>query len=281
MGAYLRPRSLPDALSALAASRWLVLAGGTDIYPAHVGRPFDEPVLDLSGIGDLRGIDEHADHWRIKALTTWSDLIAAPLPPLFDALKQAAREIGGVQIQNAGTVIGNVCNAAPAADGVPCLLALDAEVALEAADGGRRLSLDAFITGARKTACRPGELVSALILPKPRAPTTLAWFSKLGTRRYLVISIVMIAISLDVDSDGRITAARIAIGACSPVARRLPELEAALRGRTLNSALADVPHENHLAPLTPIDDIRADAAYRREAALTLIRRGLADLGGRR
>lgn len=280
MGEYLRPQSLSEALGAMAASRWLVLAGGTDVFPAHVSSPLEEPVLDLTGIESLRGIEEHDDHWRIKALTTWSDLIAAPLPPLFDGLKRAAGEVGGVQIQNVGTLVGNVCNAAPAADGVPCLLALDAEVELRAAEGDRRVPLGAFISGARRTERRPTELVTALIIPKPRASRAYAHFAKLGARRYLVISIVMVAIGLEVEHGGRIAEARVAVGACSPVARRLPALEAALHGQILRPALAEVLRDVHLAPLAPIDDIRADAAYRREAALTLIRRGLAELGGR-
>jgi CO/xanthine dehydrogenase FAD-binding subunit len=271
---------LSEALGALAAGRWLLLAGGTDVYPAHVLGPLDEPILDLTGIESLRGIEEHADHWRIKALTTWSDLIAAPLPPLFDGLKRAAREVGGVQIQNAGTVGGNVCNAAPAADGVPCLLALDAGVELSASDGERHLPLGEFIIGLRTTARRPAELVTALILPKPPTPRAYAHFAKLGARRYLVISIVMVAISLEVEDGGRIARARVAVGACSPVACRLPALEAALNGQILSRALAQLPREAHLVPLAPIDDIRGDATYRREAALTLIRRGLAALGGR-
>src|SRR5687768_9811045 len=98
---YLRPHDLPDALAALAAGPRAVLAGGTDFYPARVGRSVDEDVLDISAIGGLRGIADSGDHWRIGALTTWSDLIAAPLPPCFQALKLAAREVGGVQIQNA------------------------------------------------------------------------------------------------------------------------------------------------------------------------------------
>jgi CO/xanthine dehydrogenase FAD-binding subunit len=96
-----------------------VLAGGTDFYPARVGRAIDEDILDITAIGELRGIAEDADGWRIGATTTWSELIETRLPPLFDGLKLAAREVGGRQIQNAGTIAGNLCNASPAADGVP------------------------------------------------------------------------------------------------------------------------------------------------------------------
>src|SRR5437879_4322999 len=117
MGAYSRPTALSDALAALRDGRPTVLAGGTDFYPSRVGQAIDEDVLDISRLAALKGIEEREDHWRLGATATWSDLIATELPPLFDGLKLAAREIGGVQIQNAGTLAGNLCNASPAADG--------------------------------------------------------------------------------------------------------------------------------------------------------------------
>src|SRR5436190_3828987 len=150
MAVYLRPHHLEEALAALARPH-TVLAGGTDFYPARVGRTTDEDVLDIGGIAALRGITAGGQGWRIGATTTWSELIEADLPPLFDGLKQAAREVGGRQIQNAGTLAGNICNASPAADGVPGLLALDAEVEIAAA-ASRRLPLRQFITGVRCTA---------------------------------------------------------------------------------------------------------------------------------
>jgi len=268
MGDYLRPVSLQEALAALARP-WTVLAGGTDFYPARVGRAIDEPVLDITAIPDLRGISEGPDGWRLGATTTWSELIEAPLPPLFDGLKQAAREVGGRQIQNAGTLAGNLCNASPAADGVPPLLALDAEVELAGRGGVRRLPLASFIAGNRRTVLAPGELMVALHVPKPSRPARSA-FLKLGARRYLVISIAMAAATLEI-ADGRAVAARVAVGACSAVAQRLPALEAALVGAPLG-ALAERVDAAHLAPLSPIDDLRGSAAYRRDAVVTLLRR---------
>ena len=114
MGVYLRPENLDQALDALSGGGLAIVAGGTDFYPARVGRPLDDDVLDISAIAGLRAIEERDDDWRIGALATWSEVIAADLPPCFDGLKLAAREVGGVQIQNAGTVAGNLCNASPA-----------------------------------------------------------------------------------------------------------------------------------------------------------------------
>jgi CO/xanthine dehydrogenase FAD-binding subunit len=273
MAVYLRPERLDEALAALVRPM-TVLAGGTDFYPARVGRAIEEDVLDITAIDALRGISADGTGWRLGATTTWSEVIAADLPPLFDGLKQAAREIGGRQIQNVATLAGNLCNASPAADGVPPLLALDAEVEIRGSGGSRRLPLASFITGNRRTALAPGELVVALHVPRPRGAARSS-FLKLGARRYLVIAISMAAATIEVDG-GRIASARLAVGACSAVAQRLPDLETDLAGVPLDRQLAKRVSEAHLAPLLPIDDVRGSAIYRREATVVLLRRLLAD-----
>ena len=168
MPAYARPTHLDAALQVLAGGAATILAGGTDHFPARVGKPLTESILDITALRGLRGIAEGGNHWRIGATTTWTDVLEAKLPPLFDGLKLAAREVGGVQIQNSGTIAGNICNASPAADGVPALLSLDAVVELASTDGLRMLPLEQFILGPRKTARRPEELVAAIRIPKPR-----------------------------------------------------------------------------------------------------------------
>ncbi|MEQ9608959.1 MAG: xanthine dehydrogenase family protein subunit M [Kiloniellaceae bacterium] len=277
MGSYLRPSGLEDAVAALADGRCTVLAGGTDFYPARVGRApglaADDRILDITALDGLRGITQTAEGFRIGALTTWSDVLRAPLPPLFTALKQAAREVGGVQIQNAGTLAGNLCNASPAADGVPPLLAMDAEVELTSQGGSRRLTLDAFVLGNRKTAKRADELLTALHIPTFSTRSRSA-FLKLGARKYLVISIVMVALLIDLDEDGTVVKARVAVGSCAARAHRLPAVEAALTGQPFDEDLRARIGEEQLDPLAPIDDIRGTAGYRREAAVALIRRSL-------
>ncbi|MFO1087141.1 MAG: FAD binding domain-containing protein [Reyranellaceae bacterium] len=269
MTAYVRPHRLDEALNALVRPH-TVLAGGTDFYPARVGRPIVGDVLDIGAIAELRGISAHAQGWRLGATTTWSELIESDLPPLFDGLKQAGREVGGRQIQNAGTLAGNLCNASPAADGVPCLLALGAEIDIASRRGSRRLPIDQFITDVRRTSLAADELVVAIHVPRPRHEAR-SGFLKLGARRYLVISIAMVAATLEV-ADGRVVSAAIAVGACSPVAARLPALEAALVGAALDARLPERIKVAHLAPLAPIDDVRGSAAYRRDAAAVLVRR---------
>jgi CO/xanthine dehydrogenase FAD-binding subunit len=281
VSAYLRPGRLDEALDALAAggpggAPWVVIAGATDHYPARVGRAPSEDILDLTGIDGLRRIEEVDGGWRIGALTTWTDLVEAPLPPLFDGLRQAARAIGGLQIQARATIVGNVCNASPAADGLPNLLAMDADVEVASVRGSARVPIGAFVTGNRRTIRSPDELVTGLLVPSPLPGTSVrSTFEKLGSRAYLVISIAMVAAIAEIGPDGRIARARVAVGACSEVAQRLPELEAALAGLPAAPASADVVAASQLAGLTPIDDVRGTAGYRGGAALTLVRRALA------
>ena len=273
MASYVRPTELDHALGLLGESPRVIVAGGTDYYPSRVGRPLDDDVLDVTALDALKAIDIAADHVRIGALATWTDVIEAALPPCFDGLKLAAREVGGVQIQNAGTVAGNVCNASPAADGTPCLLALDAEVELASAGGERAVPLVDFVLGNRRTARRNDEIVTAIRVPLPGA-NARSTFLKLGARRYLVIAIVSVAAVVEPAEDGTVGRARIAVGACSEAPRRLDALEAELAGRPFVPGIGDVVAAAHLDGLSPIDDVRGSAAYRDDAAATIVARAL-------
>lgn len=273
---YFMPDSLPDALAAVAGGA-RVVAGGTDFFPAlGEGLPQGD-LVDLTRVAQLRGIARLDNGWRIGAATPWAEIARADLPSGFDALRQAARQVGAVQIQNAGTIGGNLVNASPAADGVPPLLLLDAEVELASQRGARRLPLADFLTGPRQTALAPGELLVAVHLPEP--PEARSVFLKLGSRAHLVISFVMVAALIERDGS-RIRRARVAVGACSPVAQRLRELESGLIYRPL-STLAEpgLVTPEHLAPLSPIDDIRADGIWRLEAAHRLVADALCQAGG--
>jgi len=283
MVAYYRPASLDEALALRSEHDLQLLAGGTDVYPMRTTREAwgdmsQKDVLDITAIPGLRAIEANDEGWRIGCLATWTDLIAAGLPPAFDGLKRAAREVGGVQIQNRGTIVGNICNASPAADGTPCLMALDAMVEIASSGGTRMVPLAGFFDGYRSTVCRADEIVTAIIVPRLHDGAR-SHFLKLGARHYLVISIVMVAGVIVPDAQGRIADARISVGACSVVARRLTTLEDALRGAPIGPGLAEMLIDEHLAAIEPIDDIRATAEYRRRAARSLVCALLADFGG--
>lgn len=272
---YLAPVALDEAVALLAVRDAQIVAGGTDFFPARGRTPQQRALLDLTRIPQLDGIARDASGWRIGATTTWSAIAGADLPPAFDALREAARAVGGLQIQNAGTIGGNIVNASPAADGIPPLLVLDAQVDLAGPDGARSVPLDSFVTAPRRTLLAPGEIVTAIRVPHPPGAAQSA-FLKLGGRRYLVISIAMVAVLVALDAQGRIATLRVAVGSCSPVARRLGALEADLAGADPRKVEVAA---RHLAPLAPISDVRADADYRLEAVAELIARAIRTAAG--
>jgi CO/xanthine dehydrogenase FAD-binding subunit len=278
---YLRPSELQAALLSLAASPRLVLAGGTDLYASGTPMPqrLRQPVLDITAIDPLRAIRlEHAEI-LIGATATWAALCRAELPVWCQGLKQAGSQIGAQQIQNVATVAGNLCNASPAADGVPPLLALGARIDLASIRGQRTLGLEEFLLGPRRTACASDELVTGLRLAA-RSERARSVFYKLGARSYLVIAIVSLAVSVDFDMRGRVSYAGIAVGSCASRAQRLLALESRLLGmdRAGVQALAQTLVMAADAPeIAPIDDIRGTAAYRRDALATLLERSLREV----
>lgn len=256
---YDSPTNLESALRNLATSGGKIIAGGTDVFPTSRQGQMPRNLLDITAIPSMSEIFVGKELIRIGAAATWRQLIKTELPDAFDALKQAALEVGSIQIQNAGTIGGNLCNASPAADGVPPLLALDASVEVASAERGLRiLKLSEFILHVRKTALAPDEILTAVLIPAP-TPNAKSAFEKLGSRRYLVISITMVAAIVECDTNGFIIMAKIAVGACSPVAQRLEELENALIGQKPENV--DVLPE-YLSSLSPIDDVRGSGEYR-------------------
>ncbi len=281
MSPYLRPACLEEALERLSEGAHTILAGATDLYPADanavgwgkpgLGNSKRLPILDISAVPRLDRIEQFDDRIELGALVTWAETLRCALPAWFDGVRLAAREVGGRQIQNRGTLAGNLCNASPAADGVPALLSLDARVRLQKRGAEREIPLDAFITGNRRTCREADELLTAIIIATPPA-SSKATFLKLGARRYLVISIAMVAAWIDV-RDELISEARIAVGACSEVALRLRDLEARLVGAPASAAGAQVRASDFEA-LSPITDVRASASYRLHGARILVERAL-------
>ena len=275
MGIYHRPGKLKDALAVLATSDVQPVAGCTDVFAASEAQELRGSVLDITQIAELRGISKTATGWRIGAATTWRDVCDAPLPAAFDMLKQAAREVGGIQVQNVGTVAGNICNASPAADGIPPLLALDAQVELMSERGVRQVALAKFVTGPREISREKDEMVTAVLIPEASAAGR-SRFLKLGARKHLVISIAMVAVRLEIEGE-EIKAAAVSVGACGPTARRATALEKRLVGSEIGNADRLVSGEALDEVLAPISDVRGDADYRREAAEELVRRAVRDV----
>jgi CO/xanthine dehydrogenase FAD-binding subunit len=269
---FYRPTSLAEALSIRASGPVKILAGGTDFYPSLRDRPVTFPVLDVTAIDDLRLVEREDGYIAIGANATWTDVVRAKLPKAFDGLKLAARDVGSLQIQNRGTIAGNLCNASPAADGVPPLLTLDAEIEMASERDIRREPLSSFIMGNRKTTLASDEIVTRILVPESSA-LGVSSFQKLGARKYLVISIAMAAVRL-VITRKVITNAAIAIGSCSETAKRLHALEVSVLGASESQINGLSISPDLLSELAPIDDVRATAAYRQEAAGALIRAAL-------
>lgn len=268
---YFSPTYLDEAIELMASRSLDLVAGGTDFFPSRGRAPVTRDILDITRLEGLRGIQMSDNGMiRIGAATTWSDIAKADLPLAFVALQQAANEVGGIQIQNAGTIAGNLCNASPAADSIPPLLTLETEIEVAGPLGLRHEALCAFVTGVSKTTMAPNELVTALHLKIPPAHTKSA-FKKLGARKYMVISIAMTAVVIGLDEKGFIDYARIAVGACSPVAQRLLLLEEDIIGHKISDVSID---RLHLEPLSPISDVRASNEFRSEVVEEQIYRAL-------
>jgi len=273
---YFRPLRLSEAVAWLAENDARIIAGCTDLFPATAASDLEGPLLDVTAIEGLGEISFDDDHWRIGAAATWSRILTADLPPAFGALKQAATEVGSVQIQNVGTIVGNICNASPAADGVPALLILGASVELVSSGGARVVALEDFLLGPRRTACAPDEIVTAILIPKAAAEGH-STFLKLGARKYLVISIAMVAARLS-GRDGVVEQAAVAVGACSAVATRLAAVEQVLIGQPFDSNLSACFTDDLVTTqLSPIGDVRGNESYRLSTATTLVRRAITEL----
>jgi len=255
----LEPRSLTDALKMLGSEGPLVpMAGCTDLYVAlNFGTLRPTRFLNLWRLDALRGIEMHGTTLRIGALTTFTEIIkSGMIRRRLPMLIAAAREVGGVQIQNRGTLGGNVANASPAGDTLPVLLAVDAIVVLRSVSGTRRVPMTSFYTGYRQTVARHDELIVAFEVPAVRGRQ---WFRKVGTRAAQAIAKIVVAGVWD-------TKPRLAIGSVAPTPLRLSQTEEALgTGASLPDAQDLLQRE-----IAPIDDLRSTAEYRRQVAANLL-----------
>jgi CO/xanthine dehydrogenase FAD-binding subunit len=257
-----RPRSLKAALSMLARDPGLTpIAGCTDIYVLmQFGALTERRFIDLWPLDELRGIAVHGDTLRIGALTTYTEMIASPIVNRrLPMLVAAAREIGGAQIQNRGTLGGNVANASPAGDTLPVLAAADARVVLRSDRGQRTVPFESFYTGYRASVRQPAELIAAIEFPPVRGRQ---WWRKVGTRRAQAISKIMIAAVRGAKG----AEVRVAFGSVGPTVILAKKAAAILHyGGSIADAQAAL-----LTEMTPIDDIRSTRGYRTAVAANLL-----------
>jgi xanthine dehydrogenase small subunit len=262
-----QPRSLKDALNMLRDEPELVpLAGCTDLYVAvNFGTLTESRFLDLWRLTPLRRITVQDDMLVIGALATYTDIIKSRhVRKLLPMLVESAQQIGGPQIQNRGTIGGNIANASPAGDALPVLSAADAIVVLKNTENERRVPFTEFYTGYRKSVRKPDELIVAVEIPKQSGKQ---WFRKVGTRAAQAISKIVIAAVRD-------DRPRIAIGSVAPIIVRATRTEAALAaGASIDDAMRVLGEE-----IKPIDDVRSTADYRRTVTMNLLRRFWTDTG---
>ena len=275
------PRLLADAYAMLADGPTRPIAGGTDLMVALTGELGEPPdrILDLWGLDELRGIGLDGDTITLGALTTYteirrSDVCREHLP----VLVEAAATIGAAQIQNRGTLGGNVVNASPAGDTLPVLLAADASFVVGSARGERTIAAADFWPGYRQTALAPDELLLRIRIPL-RAGRELR-FRKVGTRRAQSISKVVVALGWrDGIAAAPWTDVRLALGSVAATPIRASATESAIEGRPPTSETADLAAETLARELHPIDDVRSTAEYRRIVASRVLHRLIREAGG--
>jgi len=260
-----------DALWPLLEDGATVMAGGTDLLARRRGNA-PEFVACLERIGGLYGVSEEAGFIRLGACETHTRLLRSSLVrERLPALASALSVLGSPLVRNMGTLGGNIVTASPAGDTLAPLYALDAQVELTSRLGTRRVPLAGFITGPGRTGLEPGEIVSAVIVSPPDA-SALQHFEKVGRRKALAISVVSLAAVIRMDGGGAVADARLALGSVGPVIVRCPKAEALLAGRRLDRETLLAAGQLIREEISPIDDLRASAAYRRDVAGNLLLR---------
>jgi xanthine dehydrogenase small subunit len=259
------PASLDEVYKLLAerGRRAKIIAGGTDLMVAlNAGSLDAEDFIDIWRLNELRGIDDEGATIRIGALTTYTQLIKSPLIQLgVPALAEASRTIGAIQIQNRGTVGGNIVNASPAGDSLPVLAAFDAEIEIGSIRGVRRIDFNRFYTGYRQTVMEPDEVLLAVRLRKLK-PNERSFFFKVGTRRAQAISKIVMAVKVRAIG-AVINSIGVALGSVAPTVIRASQTESLLTNATLDATVIEQARKTLSQEIAPITDLRSTEHYRR------------------
>ena len=276
------PQTLVEAYALLAGDPHRPVAGGTDLLVQITGELGDPPdrVLDIWKLDELRGIRMESNALVIGALTTYAELRRSPLVAEFlPAFAEAAATIGAAQIQNRGTIGGNVVNASPAGDMLPLLLACDAQLVVGSAAGERWVPARAFWPAYRRTALAPTELLLRISVPLPTSRQLR--YRKVGSRRAQTISKVVMALSwqADIEHDAPWRDVHLALGSVAATPIRAAATEAVLEGAIPDEGTADRAASTLAGELNPIDDVRSSADYRRAVAARVLHRLLREAGG--
>lgn len=271
------PRSLDEAYEILSLRAVKVIAGGTDLMVLMNARQLDaEEFLDIWRVDELRGIEDEGDRLRIGALATYTEMIRSPLIEKHaPALVAASRTVGAVQIQNRGTLGGNIVNASPAGDSLPVLAAYDAEVEIGSGRGTRRVDFNKFYTAYRRTVLESDELVVAVRLPKLKEGER-DFFCKVGTRRAQAISKIVMAVKAKTKNE-MIEWIRVGVGSVAPTVVRAYKTESLLAGRAITSDLIEQAGQSISLEVSPITDLRSTEHYRRTVTGNVLARLLREI----
>jgi CO/xanthine dehydrogenase FAD-binding subunit len=271
---YIRVNTERELIDRLSETGAVILCGGTDLLvKMRAGTVCPELLLDVSEMESLKGITEANGHVEIGAATTEAGLLAAPLiQARLPLLATVLTKLGSVQIRNRGTLGGNLVNASPAADSAIPLLLYDAELRIVGPDGERSISVEEFLVGPGRTSLRAGEFVRTVRIPVPKAPFR-AFYHKVGKRQALTIAIASLGALVRLEGT-RVAEARFSAGSVAPTALRLHRLEQRLRGADLRIETIETARSIAAESVSPIDDVRATAAYRRAVTGDLVARFL-------
>lgn len=277
---YFRPTSKEGLMQILRdyEEDFTIIAGGTDLLVEHYQNLYKiDKWLDLNWVSELKEIKISDDKVEIGSMVTHERLYKLDkIKEMYPVIQQAAADVGSPQIRSRGTIGGNIVTSSPAGDLLPPLLVYDAKLKLISKEGERVVDANEFFTGPKKNVLENGEIVEKIILPLRNEKYKGAWV-KVGKRKALVISSISLALNLVFDEDKKIKESRICIGSAAPVPLRIESAEERLLGKKTSKVKIDEVAQIVADKISPIDDIRGTAKYRRQVAFNITKSALSEV----